>query len=139
MRFYIYFHFSIYSNLINRQLASIPKSIFNENNAELTHNQLDDLRKKMAPIQQIILSLRPKKKYSIMEYIPDFESYDTDIDINDDHSQSQIVSETYDNDIPDSLTEQIYRKLDGSTTRIYFIIQSFVFSSYKISFQVDQR
>jgi hypothetical protein len=85
----------------------------------------------MTPIQQIILSLRPKKKYSLMEFLPDFETYDNDIDINDDHTQSQIVPETYDNDIQGSLSEQIYRELDGTTTRNHF---SFLFFCYIKSF-----
>ncbi len=80
----------------------------------------------MTPIQQIILSLRPKKKYSLMEFLPDFETYDNDIDINDDHTQSQIVPETYDNDIQGSLSEQIYRELDGTTTRNHFSFSFFL-------------
>jgi hypothetical protein len=79
----------------------------------------------MQSVQDVILSLRPKKKYSLMEYIPDFGSYDNNIDNNDEHTPLQIVPETYDNDIPGSLSEQIYRDLDGPTTRNLFPFQSF--------------
>jgi len=73
----------------------------------------------MAPIQQMIISLRPKKKNPLMEYIPDFDSYNDDININDDDIQSSSFIESYDNAIQGSLSERLYREIDGQTTRIY--------------------
>ncbi|CAF1392447.1 unnamed protein product [Rotaria sordida] len=84
--------------------------------AQLTHNQLDELKKKMTPIQQMIISLRPRKKISLAEYIPDFE-YDNEIDINDNDIQSSSLYETYDSENQGSLSEQIYKEIDGQTTR----------------------
>jgi hypothetical protein len=73
----------------------------------------------MAPIQQMIISLRPKKKNPLIEYIPDFDSYNDDININDDDIQSSSFIESYDNAIQGSLSERLYREIDGQTTRIY--------------------
>jgi hypothetical protein len=106
--------------LIQWPLPSIPQSTLNINDAELTRNQLDELKKKMTPIQQMIISLRPKKKYSLVEYIPDFESYNDDFNTNDDVSiQSSAFIETYDDDIQGSLSERLYKEIDEQNTRIY--------------------
>ena len=88
--------------------------------SELTRNQLDDLKKKMAFIEQMILSLQPKKKYVLMEYIPDFESYDNDFDIHDSHENQRQLSASIDieeNEHQGSLSEQLYKEIDQQTTR----------------------
>lgn len=84
----------------------------------MTRNQIDDLRKKMTPIQQMILSLKPKKKYPLIGYIPDFEAYDDEDNINQDDIQSSSFIDTYDNAIQGSLSERLYREIDGQTTGI---------------------
>jgi hypothetical protein len=75
----------------------------------------------MTPIQQMIISLQPKKKYSLIEYIPDFESYNDDANVNDDDIQSSSFIESDENAIQGSLSERLYSEIDGQTTRIYFI------------------
>ena len=114
--------------------SSIPEAIVNKNNAELTRNQLDDLKKKLTPVQQIILSLRPKKKYSLIEYIPDFEAYDQDANINNDQIPSPFASETYDNEMEDSLSDRLYKELDGSTAGNYFPHSFLFFCQSRSSF-----
>lgn len=113
--------FSIYSTFIHRQHSRISDTTLNKNNAELTRNQLDDLKKKLIPVQQIILSLKPKKKYSLIEYIPDFGAYDEDLDMNNDQISPPLVPETYDNEMQDSLSDRLYKELDGSTTSMGFL------------------
>jgi hypothetical protein len=90
-------------------------------NTELTRNQLDELKKKITPVQQMIVSLRPKKKFSLIEYIPDFESYDNDLNTNDNDPQSaSAYVETYENENQGSLSERLYNEIDGRTsTRTY--------------------
>jgi hypothetical protein len=90
----------------------------------------------MAPIQQIIISLQPKKKYSLFEYIPDFESYNDDVNINDDYTQLLALNETNDNDIQGSLSEKLYNEIDGQTTRMYFFFNKLFYLFYY--YQVDQ-
>ncbi len=120
--------------MIQLQIPSIPQSTLNINQAESIRNQLDELEKKMTTIQQMIQSLRPKQKYPLFEKIPDFESYNDNVNLNDDEDdddddvQSPSFVETYDNAIQGSLSEHIYREIDGQTTRIYSI-----FFSNKIS------
>jgi hypothetical protein len=76
----------------------------------------------MTPIQQMIISLRPKKKYSLIDYIPNFESYNDDVNINDGDTPSSAFIETYDSDIQGSLSERLYEEIDGQTTGICFFI-----------------
>lgn len=128
--------FSIYSTFIHRQHSSIPETTFHKNNAELTRNQLDDLKKKLTPVQQIILSLKPKKKYSLIEYIPDFGAYDQDMDLNNDQMPAPLAPETYDNEMQDSLSDRLYKELDGSTTGIDFrLSRSRIFPSFQVDMQ----
>jgi len=70
----------------------------------------------------MIVSLRPKKKYPLIEYIPDFESYNDDANIHDGDTDSAAFIETYDNNIQGSLSERLYEEIDGQTTGIYFFI-----------------
>lgn len=89
------------------------------NNAELTRNQLDDLKRKIHPIQQMIESLRPKKKHTLLEYLPDFDQYDdrgNTLSDNDEISPP-VVIDSYDNDVQGSLSERLYKEIDGHTTR----------------------
>ncbi|UJR14879.1 hypothetical protein I4U23_001863 [Adineta vaga] len=107
------------NNFIQWSLPSIPFVSKSTNHAELTRNQLDDLKKKMIPVQQMIVSLRPKKKYNLIEYIPNFDLYDDELNtmnIND-HLPSSTVIDTYDNDIHGSLSERLYKEIDEQTTR----------------------
>ncbi len=76
----------------------------------------------------MIVSLRPKKKYPLIEYIPDFESYNDDANIHDGDTDSAAFIETYDNDIQGSLSERLYEEIDGQTTGIYF--NSFLLIKY---------
>ena len=76
----------------------------------------------MMPIQQIIISLRPKKKHSLIEYLPNFESYNDDVNIADYDTQASAFIEPYDIDFQGSLSEQLYRAIDGQTTRMYFVV-----------------
>lgn len=67
----------------------------------------------------MIISLQPKKKYQLLEFVPDFESYNDDDDnSNEDNIQSSSFIDTYDNMIQGSLSERLYREIDGQTTRI---------------------
>jgi len=84
----------------------------------------------MIPIQQMIISLQPKKKLPLIEWIPDFESYNDDNNINNDDIQSSSSIEVYDNNIQESLSERLYKEIDGKTTRIYFLF-NLVFLSIK--------
>ena len=80
----------------------------------MTRNQLDDLKKKLLPIQQIIVSLQPKKKYNLIEYIPDFDVYDDEVNTMsvDEHFPSSTVIDTFDNDLRGSLSERLYKEID---------------------------
>lgn len=88
-------------------------------NAELIRNQLNELKKKINPVQQMIISLRPKKKLPLVIYIPEFDSYDTETNPNDhEHQHSSMISdiESYDNDPQGSLSERLYNEFDGQIT-----------------------
>ena len=99
-------------------LATSSLSSSNPNDVELTRNQLDDLKKKMTPIQEIILSLQPKKKYPLIGYLPDFESYDNDLsDSEANNLPSLPLVDMDDHEVPGSLSERLYKELDGQTTR----------------------
>jgi hypothetical protein len=77
----------------------------------------------MSPVQQIIASLRPKEKVSILGILPDFASYDYFDDINDNEIKPSAISssmEIYENDNQESLSEQLYKSIDGTTTRTHF-------------------
>ncbi|CAF4777399.1 unnamed protein product [Rotaria sp. Silwood1] len=109
------------TNVIQWPLPSISELTLNTNNVELTRNQLDELKKKLKPIRQIITSLQPKKKYSLIQYIPDFESYNDDISIIDYDAEISASLETYDTDNQGSLSERLYNEIDGQTTRLSII------------------
>jgi hypothetical protein len=89
------------------------------NDGESVRNQLDDLKKKIRPIQQMIISLQPKKKYALIEYIPDFEAYDQIVNPSpdDDELHTASLGDALDSDNPDSLSERLYKEIDGQTTR----------------------
>ena len=72
----------------------------------------------MTPIQQMILSLHPKKKYALIEYIPDFEAYDSDTSGNDAHVPASSAVDAYDDGIQGSLSERLYNEMDQQTMRI---------------------
>ena len=57
-------------------------------------------------------------KFSFIEYLPDFE-YDSEVDINESDIHSPSFLETYENDHQGSLSEQLYKEIDGPTTRMY--------------------
>ncbi|CAF4297375.1 unnamed protein product, partial [Rotaria sp. Silwood2] len=82
------------------------------------NNQLDELKKKMTHVQQVIISLRPKKKTPLFEHLPNFE-YDNEVDTIDNDIQSSSLFETYEIENQESLSEQIYKEIDGQTTRMY--------------------
>ncbi|CAF1667837.1 unnamed protein product, partial [Adineta ricciae] len=117
-------------NFIQWSLPSIPSTSKPANNAELTRNQLDDLKKKLLPIQQIVISLRPKKKYNLIEYIPDFDVYDDEVNTMsvDEHFPSTTVIDTYDNNLQESLSERLYKEIDEK-----IIDQSYVVTETKSS------
>jgi len=73
----------------------------------------------MAPIQQMIISLQPKKKVALISYIPNFDEYEHDDNANDNDTQLPISSiEIYDNGEQESLSERLYNEIDGRTTGI---------------------
>ncbi|CAF3803762.1 unnamed protein product [Adineta steineri] len=93
-------------------ISELQTQITSNINNESTQNQLADLKKRMIPIQDIIMSLKPKRKYGLMDYVPEFEYDDnTDIDDNDTESRSPSI-ETYENDEDEPLSEQIYKAID---------------------------
>ena len=108
-------------NFTQWPLPAISGSASSHIDAEMTRNQLNELKKKLTPVQQMILSLRPRKKLSLIEYIPDFEAYDNDINTNDNDIQSPATFvEAYENDNQGSLSERLYNEIDGrGTTRTY--------------------
>jgi hypothetical protein len=94
-------------------------------NDEATQNQINELKKKLEPIQQMIISLRPKKKYSMKDYIPNFD-YDNDVNTNDDDNQSPLQTiDTYENDNQEPFSDRLYKQLDDEeeTTGIYIHIK----------------
>lgn len=107
----------MHRSLIQWPLPSVSPAPLNIDNEQLARYQLDDLKKKLIPIQQMITSLQPKKQISLVQYIPDFESYNDDI--NDNDVESQTFVETYDINSQESLSERLYKEIDGQTTRIY--------------------
>ncbi len=89
---------------------------------ESTENQINDLKKKLEPIQQIILSFRPKKKFSDDFYVPNFDyddDDDDDDDINDNNDEIISTDETYENNNQGSLSEKLYEEFDKTSTGIY--------------------
>ena len=85
--------------------------------AELTRNQLNELKKKMTPIQEIIDSLKPKKKQSLIEYLPDFDTDETDGNVPEDlENQSSLLVDDEENHIEESLSERLYKEIDEQTT-----------------------
>jgi len=101
---------------------------------EPTQNQIDELKKKMNPIEQMIISLRPKKKFSLIDNIPDLD-YDNEIQTNDNDDQFSSSSvETYENDIgQEPLSNRLYKEIDGKTTRMYRE-KFFLFVTFFVSF-----
>ena len=96
--------------------ASESTSILNN---EQTRDQLNELQKKITPVKDVIISLRPRKKFSLFEKIPDFEFYDNDENATDhgDQSPSTFV-ESDDNDFQEPLSRRLYNEFDGiGTTR----------------------
>lgn len=83
---------------------------------ESTKNQLNELTKKLQPIQQIILSFRPRQKPSFVYYIPDFgddDEEDVDIDEADDN-EIKSMAEVEDIDGQESLSDKLYQIFDQS-------------------------
>ena len=124
------FNIHFRSSFIQWPLPSIPQSTPNTHNAELIRNQLDELKKKMTPIRQIVASLQAQQKYSLLQYIPNFDSYnyDNSIDDDDDDDDADLsaFAETYgDDDFQESFSERLYKEMDGQNTRIYFIFDLF--------------
>lgn len=86
---------------------------------ESTKNQLDELTKQLQPIQQIILSFRPRQKPSFVYYIPDFgDNEDVDIDDADDN---EIKSTAAVEDIEGQqlLSDKLYQIFDQSISYSY--------------------
>ena len=85
-------------------------------NLRPTRDQLDDLRKKFSFIEQILLSLQPKKKYVLIEYLPDFDSYDNGHDENQLNEQIPTTDDDQTIDFDGSLSEKLYKEIDEQTT-----------------------
>ncbi|CAF3419703.1 unnamed protein product [Rotaria socialis] len=107
-------------DLIQWPLPTLDSSLQITSNlvVESTRNQLDELKKKLTPVQQIIVSLRPKKKMSLYEYLPDFE---VDGDVVDSSNEGDIqppsLPEIYETEHQESLSEKLYNEIDAQTTR----------------------
>ena len=83
-------------------------------NSEQTRDQLNELEKKITPVQNVIISLRPRQIYSLFEHIPDFDFHDEDSNITDHNGQStSIDADSDDNDPKERLSNRIYDKIDG--------------------------
>ncbi|CAF1209765.1 unnamed protein product [Rotaria sordida] len=121
------------NHFIQWPLPPVSEFTLNTHDAELTRNQLDELKKKLKPIQQIIKFLQPKKKYSLIQYIPDFESYNDDVNIIDYDTELLPFIETDDTDIHGSLSEQLYNEIDGQTTRRSIVTTSKYVEKKKIN------
>ncbi len=110
-----------YRDFTQWPLPSLESSspITSNRNVELARNQVEELKKKMAPIQQMIISLQPKKKVGLIGYIPNFDDYEHDDNANDNDTQLAISSiETYENVEQESLSQRLYNEIDGRTTGI---------------------
>jgi hypothetical protein len=114
---------TLISHLVQWPLPTVITLPINLSDTERTRNQLNELNKKMLPIQQMILSLQPKKKYALIEYIPDFESYDNDVHVHaenlDDDVRSSLQFDVDDSDSQESLSERLYKEMDEQTTRTH--------------------
>ncbi|UJR31829.1 hypothetical protein I4U23_019306 [Adineta vaga] len=97
---------------------------FFESNAEIrsnlnidsTRDQLNDLEKKLLPIRQMIISLRPKEKPPLVFYVPYFNESDY-FETNDHPNPSILYEETYENDIKEEpLSERLYNEFDQQNT-----------------------
>ncbi|CAF4760313.1 unnamed protein product, partial [Rotaria socialis] len=115
-------------DLIQWPLPTLDSSLQITSNlvVESTRNQLDELKKKLTPVQQIIVSLRPKKKMSLYEYLPDFE---VDGDVVDSSNEGDIqppsLPEIYETEHQESLSEKLYNEIDAQTTRMYSLNRSY--------------
>lgn len=89
-------------------------------NDESTKNQIDDLKRKMDPIERIVLSLRPQNKTSFWDYLPDL-AYDSDTDTNDDYDSPFLstTTEIYENENEESLSDKLFKEFDEKPTGIY--------------------
>lgn len=73
--------------------------------------------KKYSFIEQIILSLQPKKKYVLIEYLPNFDSYDNENEANPtNHEQLLTIDDEQTFDHDGSLSEQLYKEIEQQTT-----------------------
>lgn len=97
---------------------STSETLLNQTLAS-TVNQLNELNKKMTPIHNMIVSLRPRKKFSVLDYVDDLQIS------NEEDSPDQIDSDTplSSNEIIDSsnqgsLSETLYNEFDGASTRM---------------------
>lgn len=84
---------------------------------ELTLNQIDDLKRKLSSVQDIIVSMRPRKKYSLYELMPRFESYENDVNSNETEFQpSASYFDSEQNEEQESFSEQIYKQIEAEGT-----------------------
>jgi hypothetical protein len=84
----------------------------------------------------MIISLQPKKKLSLKDYLPNFDyDHDDDRSNNNDNEVSLPIGDTYENDNQESLSEKLYQEFDGKTTRIYPL--NFFLFPIIFHFQVD--
>ena len=97
---------------------------------EPTKNQLNELKKKLQPIQQIILSFRPRQK-PIGYYIPDFDE-EEDVQINDsDEQEIKSIAEVDDTNSAQLLSDKLYQIFDQS---IIHTLSSFLLVKFRLFF-----
>ena len=104
-------------NLTQWPLPPVRPASTSSLNNEQTRDQLNELQKKITLVTDVVISLRPRKKVSLFETIPNFESYDNDDNITDNGDQlPSTFVESDDNDVQESLSGQLYKEFDGIVT-----------------------
>lgn len=75
----------------------------------------------------MIISLRPRKKFVLMDYLPDFD-YDSDVSSNENDSPSPMaLLEPDESDESGSLSERLYKEFDGQTASMFLYRKLFFF------------
>jgi hypothetical protein len=112
----------IYRDFTQWPLPAVPLSfqVTSDLYEEFTRNQLEDLKRKITPVQQMIISLQPKKKYSYGHLLPSFEYDEDETNIKDNDIQSSpLLIEIDEHDNQGSLSERIYEEIDRENNGMF--------------------
>jgi len=143
-RLEIKYHFSrIFSfSFFCRSFPSAPSTISIDSTYDSIRNQIDDLERKLVPVQDIIESLRPKERFSIHDELPvldydidtqtDENYFDDDNNYDDAVEVSLVIKNKDEHTTTRTFSENLYNGFDGKRTsrqneiKLCFITQKIV-------------